>query len=55
MIPIARDGSAATALLVTVHPQMVHGASMSQFLLMTADPMPMVRKAGGSLDHDFVR
>lgn len=46
---------AATSLLVTIHPQMVDVASMSQFLLMAADLMAVVRKAGGDLRHDFVR
>ena len=46
---------AATSLLVTIHPQMVDVASMSQFLLMAADLMAVVRKAGGDLSHDFVR
>ncbi|WP_026358657.1 plasmid partitioning protein RepA [Aureimonas ureilytica] len=47
--------NAATALLVTIHPQMVDVASMSQFLLMTADLMSVVEDAGGKLDLDFVR
>jgi chromosome partitioning protein len=46
---------AATALLITIHPQMVDVASMSQFLLMAADLLAVVRKAGGDLDHDFIR
>jgi chromosome partitioning protein len=46
---------AATALLVTIHPQMVDVASMSQFLLMASDLMAVVRKAGGEQNHDFVR
>jgi chromosome partitioning protein len=46
---------AATALLVTIHPQMVDVASMSQFLLMASDLMAVVRKAGGDLTHDFIR
>ncbi len=46
---------AATSLLVTVHPQMVDVASMSQFLLMAADLLSVVRKAGGDLQHDFIR
>ena len=46
---------AATSLLITIHPQMVDVASMSQFLLMAADLMAVVRKAGGDLNHDFVR
>ncbi|MEO5326173.1 plasmid partitioning protein RepA [Mesorhizobium sp. CC13] len=46
---------AATSLLITIHPQMVDVASMSQFLLMTADLLSVVRKAGGDLNHDFIR
>ncbi|WP_309085713.1 plasmid partitioning protein RepA [Chelativorans sp.] len=46
---------AATSLLITIHPQMVDVASMSQFLLMTSDLMAVVRKAGGDLNHDFIR
>lgn len=47
--------NAATAMLVTVHPQMVDVASMSQFLLMTSDLMAVIENAGGRLDHDFIR
>ena len=47
--------NAATAMLVTIHPQMVDVASMSQFLLMTADLMSVIESAGGRLDHDFIR
>ena len=47
--------NAATAMLVTVHPQMVDIASMNQFLLMTADLMSVIEEAGGRLDYDFVR
>ena len=46
---------AATSLLITIHPQMVDVASMSQFLLMTSDLLSVVRKAGGDLNHDFIR
>lgn len=46
---------AATGLLITIHPQMVDVASMSQFLLMTSDLLSVVRKAGGDLNHDFIR
>jgi chromosome partitioning protein len=46
---------AATSLLITIHPQMVDVASMSQFLLMTADLLTVVRKAGGDLQHDFIK
>ena len=47
--------NAATALLVTIHPQMVDVASMSQFLLMTSDVMSVIEDAGGKLDYDFIR
>lgn len=46
---------AATSLLITIHPQMVDVASMSQFLLMASDLMRVVREAGGDLSHDFIR
>lgn len=46
---------AATGVLVTVHPQMLDVASMSQFLLMTADLLQVVREAGGRLDIGFLR
>ncbi|OYU47011.1 MAG: plasmid partitioning protein RepA [Rhizobiales bacterium PAR1] len=47
--------NAATSLLVTIHPQMVDVASMSQFLLMTSDLMSVIEEAGGSLNYDFIR
>ncbi len=47
--------NAATAMLVTIHPQMVDVASMSQFLLMTADLMTVIEEAGGHIEHDFLR
>ena len=46
---------AATSVLVTVHPQMLDVASMSQFLFMTADLLNVVRAAGGTLNFDFMR
>ena len=46
---------AATSLVVTVHPQMLDVASMSQFLFMTADLLSVVRSAGGTLNFDFMR
>ena len=46
---------AATSVIVTVHPQMLDVASMSQFLLMTADLLAVVREAGGTLEFDFLR
>jgi chromosome partitioning protein len=47
--------NAATGMLVTIHPQMVDVASMSQFLLMTSDVMSVIEEAGGKLDYDFIR
>jgi chromosome partitioning protein len=46
---------AATGVLVTVHPQMLDIASMSQFLLMTGDLLGVVHNAGGQLNLDFLR
>ncbi|WP_019280633.1 plasmid partitioning protein RepA [Rhizobium grahamii] len=46
---------AATAMIVTVHPQMLDVSSMSQFLMMTRDLLGVVREAGGDLKYDFVR
>ncbi|TCL71058.1 plasmid partitioning protein RepA [Rhizobium sp. BK251] len=46
---------AATSMVVTVHPQMLDIASMSQFLLMTHDLLAVVRDAGGELRYDFIR
>lgn len=46
---------AATSVLVTIHPQMLDVASMSQFLFMTADLLSVVREAGGELNFDFMR
>jgi chromosome partitioning protein len=47
--------NAATGMIVTVHPQMVDVASMSQFLLMTSDLISVIEDAGGRLDYDFLR
>ena len=46
---------AATAMMITVHPQMLDIASMSQFLLMMHDLLSVVRGVGASLDYDFIR
>jgi chromosome partitioning protein len=46
---------AATSVLVTIHPQMLDVASMSQFLLMTAELLRVVGEAGGDLTWDFFR
>lgn len=47
--------NAATGMIVTVHPQMVDVASMSQFLLMSSDLISVIEDAGGRLDYDFLR
>jgi chromosome partitioning protein len=47
--------SAATAVLVTVHPQMLDVMSMSQFLLMTSDLLGVVAEAGADMDYDWMR
>lgn len=47
--------SAATAILVTVHPQMLDVMSMCQFLLMTSNLLGVVAEAGGSMDYDWMR
>ena len=46
---------AATGVVVTVHPQMLDIASMSQFLLMTSDLLDVVTRAGGRFQLDFLR
>lgn len=47
--------NAATGMIVTVHPQMVDVASMSQFLLMTSDLLAVIEEAGGALEFDFMK
>lgn len=47
--------SAATAVLVTVHPQMLDVMSMCQFLLMTSSLLGVVADAGGNMDYDWLR
>lgn len=46
---------AATAVLVTIHPQMLDVASMSQFLHMTAGLFDVVERAGGNASYDWFR
>lgn len=46
---------AARSVLVTIHPQMLDVASMSQFLHMTAGLLDVVEQAGGDADYDFFR
>ncbi|RED10668.1 plasmid partitioning protein RepA [Pontivivens insulae] len=47
--------SAATAVLVTVHPQMLDVMSMCQFLLMTSNLLGVVAEAGGDMTYDWMR
>jgi chromosome partitioning protein len=46
---------ASTAMIITVHPQMLDVSSMSQFLLMTNDLLSVVSDSGGGLEYDFIR
>jgi chromosome partitioning protein len=45
----------ATAVLVTVHPQMLDVMSMCQFLIMTSDLLGVVASAGGNMGFDWMR
>lgn len=47
--------SAATSVLVTVHPQMLDVMSMCQFLLMTSNLLGVVADAGGDMNYDWIR
>lgn len=47
--------SSATAVLVTVHPQMLDVMSMCQFLLMTSNLLGVVSDAGGNMSYDWLR
>jgi chromosome partitioning protein len=47
--------SAATGVLVTVHPQMLDLMSMSQFLRMTSDLLKVIRDSGADMTHDWMR
>lgn len=46
---------AATAVLITVHPQMLDVMSMSQFLNMTGSLLDVVAQAGGATQYDWMR
>jgi chromosome partitioning protein len=46
--------SAATAVLITVHPQMLDVLSMGQFLTMTGDLLEVVADAGGTTNYDWM-
>jgi chromosome partitioning protein len=45
----------ATAILVTIHPQMLDVMSMSQFLLMTSDLLDVVAQTGGNMKYKWLR
>jgi chromosome partitioning protein len=45
----------ATAVLITVHPQMLDVMSMSQFLNMTGSLLDVVADAGGATQYDWMR
>ncbi|WP_090300141.1 plasmid partitioning protein RepA [Ensifer sp. YR511] len=47
--------TAATSVLVTVHPQMLDVMSMNQFLAMVADLLREVASAGGNVDFAWMR
>jgi len=47
--------TAATAVLITIHPQMLDVLSMSQFLLMTGDLLETVAKAGADTTYDWMK
>jgi chromosome partitioning protein len=46
---------AATAVLITVHPQMLDVMSMSQFLNMMGGLLDVVSEAGGATQYDWMR
>ena len=46
---------ASTGVLITVVPNMLDVASMSQFLQMSADLLDVVSRAGASMQFDFLR
>jgi chromosome partitioning protein len=47
--------TAATAVLITVHPQMLDVMSMAQFLQMTGDLLDEVAQAGASTNYDWMK
>lgn len=47
--------TAATAVLITIHPQMLDVMSMSQFLQMTGDLLEEVSRAGASTNYDWMK
>lgn len=47
--------TAATAVLITIHPQKLDVMSMSQFLQMTGDLLRTVAEAGASTSYDWMK
>ena len=47
--------TAATAVLITIHPQMLDVMSMGQFLQMTGDLLEEVSSAGASTSYDWMK
>ena len=47
--------TAATAVLITIHPQMLDVMSMSQFLQMTGDLLEEVSRHGASTSYDWMK
>lgn len=47
--------TAATSVLITVHPQMLDLMSMSQFLLMLGNLMKTIKRAGAQVQLDWLR
>jgi chromosome partitioning protein len=47
--------TAATAVLITIHPQMLDVMSMSQFLQMTGDLLGSVADAGADTNYDWMK
>jgi len=47
--------TAATAVLITIHPQMLDVMSMGQFLQMTGDLLDEVSRAGASTSYDWLK
>jgi len=47
--------AASTGIVLTIHPQMLDVASMSQFLNMLSGLLSAVREAGAELRYDFLR
>ncbi|TGS54623.1 plasmid partitioning protein RepA, partial [Mesorhizobium sp. M3A.F.Ca.ET.201.01.1.1] len=47
--------SSATAVLITVHPQMLDVMSMCQFLLMLGEILNPIKRGGGNMNLDWFR